>query len=87
MTMKKLQLHYDKDYGGDVDDVDDDTEIGPVLGILYPGQSPIAPAPHVCHQYLLPGNVAPGSLSLSQSAKCKQSDDDDDGDDGDVHQG
>ena len=45
MTMKKLQQHYDKDnYGGDVDDVDDDTKIGPVLGILYPGQSPIAPA-------------------------------------------
>ena len=32
--------------------------------------------PHVCHQYLLPENVAPGSLSLSQSVKCKQSDDD-----------
>ena len=32
MTMKKLQQHYDKDiYGGDDDDVDDDTEIGPVL--------------------------------------------------------
>ena len=39
--------------------------------------------PHVCHQYLLPGNIAPGALSLSQSAKCKQSDDDDDGDDDD----
>ena len=44
MTMKKLQQHHDKDNYGDDDDVDDDTEIGPVLGILYPGQSPIAPA-------------------------------------------
>ena len=42
--MNTLSTHDEDNYGGDDDDVDDDTKIGPVLGILYPGQSPIAPA-------------------------------------------
>ena len=42
--MNTLSTHDEDNHGGDDDDVDDDTKIGPVLSILYPGQSPIAPA-------------------------------------------